>query len=181
MFVACCALVYINGGQLTDNLMPEIQESQDKPRLLSLLKNVHAAEAELFRHYSLRSDGGAYAALLVATALGAEVLKNGVNPGFDLLHPELKRLEVRSRRRPWDNRNERRIAVPKIKQGKFDHLVHVTFERDFSVTGAYIVPHDSVYEHLSVAGVKYLQYDAGVKLSGARDITVDVQIAQAKL
>ena len=48
-------------------------------------------------------------------ALGANILRNRVNKGFDLKHESYGRIEVRSRRYPLDERREDRVRLPKVK------------------------------------------------------------------
>lgn len=151
-----------------------------KPKMLTFFQEMHNAEQQLWLQHGIR-DQGAYAARLVAEALGAHVVTNGVNRGFDLEHPTLKRIEVRSRRKPFDQRNELRIELSAKKRGYFDHCAHVAFESDYTVIGAYIIHHDAAYRHLEATGKRYMRFDQGAALSSSVDITAKVIVAQGNL
>src|SRR4051812_38398045 len=97
---------------------------QKTKKMLALFRMMHACEKELWSLYGIK-DQGQYVARLVAESLGARVVANGVNQGFDLEHDQYGRIEVRSRRLPFDGRREDRAQVPSSKYGLFDHFVHV--------------------------------------------------------
>jgi hypothetical protein len=156
------------------------EEPTPKKSIFEYFKRLHSIEAELYQVHGLRKEG-AYAERLVATALEAAVLKNGVTRGHDLHHPTYGRIEVRSRRRPLDSRQEFRLTVEEKKRGQFDYCVHVSFDRDYTVIGAYLIPHDALFAHLDSVGRNKVRHDVGSKLPGATDITEAVQKAQAVL
>src|SRR5687768_6297220 len=126
----------------------------------ALFQLMHACEKELWSQHGIK-DQGQYAARLVADALGARVLANGVNQGFDLEHPRYGRIEVRSRRYPLDGRREDRAQVPLSKQGLFDHFVHIVFDGDFTVAAAYLAPHDAIETLVSRSKQRYVRLADG--------------------
>ena len=150
------------------------------PNLFELFQRLHLVERELWNHHKIGEEG-AYAARMVASALGAEVIRNGVNRGSDLFHPELKRIEVRSRRRPLDDRNETRIALGDKKRGYFDYCAHVLFNSDYTIARAYIVPHDAIFRHLEVSRRRYVRFEGGAALPESRDITSEMIAAQQRM
>jgi hypothetical protein len=149
-----------------------------KPTVLELLGKLHAIELELWEHHNIRHEG-AYAEILVAAALGASRNTNGVHRGSDLVHPEFKRIEVRSRRKSLDNRDETRISLEAKKRTHFEHCVHVVFNSNYTVRGAYLAPHDEIYGYLD-AGRRHISFNEGLKLPSSRDITAEVASAQHK-
>jgi hypothetical protein len=128
---------------MSDAAKPE-EVSTVKPSILSFFRRMYATEKELWDYHHIRTQGS-YVALLVAEALGAEVLSDGTTRGHDLYHPSYKRIEVRSRREPLDGRNEFRAELSEKKKGHFDHFVHVALDSNYTVVGAYIAPHNSCY------------------------------------
>ncbi len=146
----------------------------------ALFQRIHDYEKELWSRYGFK-DQGPYAELLVAKALGARVLTNGVNQGFDLEHPRYGRIEVRSRRYPLDGRREDRTQVPSSKHGLFDHFVHIVLDQDFSVAGAYLAPHDAMEALVKRSKQRYVRFADGAALPQAVNITAEVRAAQAGL
>lgn len=149
-----------------------------KPTLFELFGKLHAIERELWEHHGIRADG-AYAEELAAAALGAKRNTNGVLRGSDIFHPELKRIEVRSRRKSLDQRDETRITITD-KRGHFEYCVHLLFNFDYSVRGAYIVPHDVIFRFVD-SGNSKIRFNEGARLPGSRDITPEVIAAQRRL
>jgi hypothetical protein len=153
------------------------------PALLSsaeihdLFRYFHEIEKELWSRYKIK-DPGSYAEHLVAKALGASLLRNSVNKGFDLKHESYGRIEVRSRRYPLDGRREDRVELPNVKSGLFDFFVHVVFDPDFSVFGAYLVPHDAITALASASKNRRVRFSEGCALSDATDITFKVRKAR---
>ncbi|WP_162820671.1 hypothetical protein [Microvirga calopogonii] len=148
--------------------------------MLELFQRMHECEKTLWSRYHLK-DQGQYAALLVARALGACVVANGVNQGYDLEHPRYGRIEVRSRRYPLDGRREDRAQVPSSKQGLFDHFAHIVLDQDFTVAGAYLAPHDAIDAHVGKSKQRYVRFADGAALPQAVDITADVRAVQTGL
>jgi hypothetical protein len=148
-----------------------------KPNILSFFRRKYVIEKELWDQHHIRGDGK-YAELLVAEALGAHVLTNGVTRGSDLVHPSYKRIEVRSRRKPLGKSKELRAVLPESKRGYFEHFVHVAFDSDYTVVRSYILPHDSAYGILESGK---LSFDKGAAMSDAVDITAKVIAAQTRV
>lgn len=153
-------------------------ETTNTPRMSALFRQLAAVEQQLWEHFGVK-DQGQYAAQLVAQALGARKLANGVNKGYDLHHDLYGRIEVRSRRYPLDGRREDRAQVPVVKAGHFDHFVHLVFDQTFSVVGAYVCPHDRICELAAASKNRCIRYAEGVVLPGVIDITGAVRQAQA--
>lgn len=145
-----------------------------------LFRYTHQIEKELWSRYGIK-DQGSYAEYLVAEALGAQMLKNGVNKGFDLLHEHYGKIEVRSRRYPLDDRLEDRAQVPNSKSGLFNFFAHVVFDPSFKVHGAYLAPHDAISELASKSKNRYVRFSEGRSLSNSTDITAELCAAQVKL
>jgi hypothetical protein len=155
------------------------------PPLLSLasmrelFRYSHEIEKELWSRYKIK-DQGSYAEHLVAEALGASVLANGVNKGFDLLHERYGKIEVRSRRYPLDGRREDRAHLSIKKSGLFDFFVHVAFDSDYSVSGAYLAPHDAIAALAAESKNRCVRFSAGSALPNSTDITAKVKKAQSQ-
>ena len=62
--------------------------------MLALFQRMHCCEQELWSGFGIR-DQGQYVTYLVAEALGARILANGVTKGFDLEHAQYCRIDVR--------------------------------------------------------------------------------------
>lgn len=155
--------------------MPEVS----KASLLEIFGRRYKLEEELYQQHRIREEGG-YAARLVAEALGATVNTNGVEAGYDLTHPAWNRIEVRSRRLPFDGRNETRAVIPEKKIGKFDWLAHILFKTDYSLVGAYLVSASDVIARTK-PGDRKLPFDVGSHLPSAKDITAEVEAARQRL
>ena len=151
-----------------------------KRTMAELFRLLSASEKELWSTHRIREAGG-YATRLVAEALGAHVLTNGVNKGYDLTDASLGRIEVRSRRYPFDGRREDRVQVPTAKQGLFDHFVHVVFNETYEIAGAYLAPHDPIDVLASRDRRRYIRFADGRGLPQAIDLTAEVRRVQASL
>lgn len=158
--------------------MTIIEPSAPKAAILELLSKMHEFERKLWEAHGIRDDGG-YAEQLVAVALDAKRNDNRVLRGSDLFHSELKRIEVRSRRKSFDKRDETRISVSD-KRSHFEHCVHVLFNSDYTVRGGYIIPHDAIFRYID-SGNSKVRFEVGSRLPDSRDITPQLVAAQRRL
>lgn len=146
--------------------------------ILTLFQARDTIEREMYESFGIR-DLGRYVEHLVAAALGAELHASGVTKGSDLFHPLYGRIEVRSRRLPYDSRGEDRAQIPLEKRGLFDHFVHVVVGTDYRVVGAYLVPHDTVERLAGISRNRYVRFREGAALADAVDLTDQLRAAQA--
>jgi hypothetical protein len=146
----------------------------------TIFQQMYLLEQELWSRYRIR-DQGQYAARLVGEAIGARVLANGVNKGFDLEHDNYGRIEVRSRRYPLDGRREDRAQVPARKAGLFDYFAHIVLDTNFTIAGGYLAPHDVIDALARRGRQRYVRFSDGRALPGAIDITLLLREAQTRI
>jgi hypothetical protein len=103
------------------------------------------AERELI--WSGKSPLADYAELLVARHFGVEPLK-GTTPGYDLITPEGRKVQVKSRRFGPGSKPSHFGEFAEFDDERFDDFVGVLFEADFTVRGAYLAPYAWVADHV---------------------------------
>ncbi len=103
------------------------------------------ADRELI--WSGKSPLADYAELLVARHFGVEPLK-GTNPGYDLVTEDERRVQVKSRRFVPGSKPGHFGEFAEFEDERFDDLVVVLFEADFTVREAYLAPYAWVAERV---------------------------------
>ncbi|WKJ90680.1 hypothetical protein QZJ86_00675 [Methylomonas montana] len=154
--------------------------------LISTLREAISAQAEINRFLALNGIKdlvGDYGELLVHKALGG-TRKNPVNQGFDIEHPELKRIEVKTRKfellQNGSVREENRAVGFKSKKNSFEWLAHVVLNIDFSIVGACLVHYDDVWPEIERTSEK-VSFSMSSCLPSSRDITQELRQAQQEL
>jgi hypothetical protein len=120
-------------------------------------------------------DDGAYAELLFVAAMGGVRNADSTAKGNDVIHPDFGRIEVRSRRLPFDGRQETRAALPEWKIGHFDWMAHILFATDYSVRGGYLAPADD-FVALARRTSRKVAFANGARLPTAIDITAQQRV-----
>ena len=87
-----------------------------------------------------------YSEWLVSKSLGLTLQSNS-NEGFDAVDPEGIRYQVKGRRLYPSNQSRQLGVIRNLMENKFDFLIAVLFNRDFSVLEAYKVPHHIIEKH----------------------------------
>lgn len=90
--------------------------------------------------WSGKSPLADYAELLVARHYGTEPLR-GTNPGYDLETPDGRRIQVKSRRYGPGSKPSHFGEFAEFEDERFDELVVVLFEEDFTVRVAIMAPY----------------------------------------
>jgi hypothetical protein len=154
--------------------------------LISNLKEAISAQAEINKFLASRGIKdlvGDYGELLVHRALGG-TRKNAVNQGFDIEHPELKRIEVKTRqyelKQDGTIGKENRAVGFKGKKNRFEWLAHVVLNIDFSVVGGCLVHYDDVWPEIERTSEK-VSFPTSSRLPSSRDITQELRQAQQEL
>ncbi|MEN5033707.1 hypothetical protein [Pseudomonas sp. TWI929] len=143
--------------------------------LKTMLRYREALEAHGIR------DTGGYAELLAARALCASRNKSSVEKGFDILCPQLGRIEVRSRCLPRSGRHETRIELSDKKEGGFDYLLGILFDPDIEVVGGFLLPHHAAISLSRLQQFKRIPFATGLAHPQAIDITEKLRLAQQQL
>jgi hypothetical protein len=108
------------------------------------------AMTEMRRRDLIRSSNnptGDYAEVLVARVLGVEPV-GGPERGYDVISPPGVRIQVKSRRAAADGRVRGRFTpIRDIDAHRFDELVAIVFNHDFTVREAWRMPWAAVSEH----------------------------------
>jgi hypothetical protein len=112
-----------------------------------------------------------YAEVLVAEALNAQRIPNGVNQGYDLISSKYGRIEVKCRMLPTDGRIEERVDLKGSKIHGFDYLAIVIFYPDFGVKGSILVPYDNVWPIVDSRPYRRISYGEACQLHETVDIT----------
>ena len=148
----------------------------------TLMNRLFEVQTELSIHgINQNNEAGSYAEILIANALKSQRLTNGVNKGYDILSDKWGRVEVKSRRLPFDGRAETRVSIQKSKEGGFDHLAFVVFETNWSIHKALLLPYTQAWEAASMNTQRYLSLPDAKQLPDALDITGLVTEAREKL
>jgi hypothetical protein len=104
--------------------------------------------------WSGKSPLADYAELLVARHFGVEPLR-GTNPGYDLVTKYGRRVQVKSRRFAPGSKPSDFGEFSEFEDKRFDDLVAVLFEEDFTVRVAYLAPYAWVAERVKRVKDKY--------------------------
>ena len=116
---------------------------------LELLQAHANVIAELRRRGVLRTKSnpvGDYAEWLVSNSLGLTLEGNSA-AGYDATDAKGVRYQIKARRVTPDNKSRQLSAIRNLESADFDVLIGVLFDADFSVTGAYQVPHAVIGEY----------------------------------
>lgn len=150
------------------------------------LQEAIAAQAAIIRFLSrngIKDLVGDYGELLIHRAFGGE-RKSAVHQGYDILHPEFGRIEVKTRKYELKEdgsiRKESRAVGFKGKENGFDWLAHVVLDTDFSLVGACLAPYAQVWLEIERTTGK-VGFPTSSKLPGSRLITSEVKAAQLEL
>ena len=115
-----------------------------------------------------------YTEWLVCTKMGL-VQERKSNAGFDAVAPDGARIEIKSRRVTRQNRSVQLSAIRDLEAKKFDQLVGVIYEADFTIRYAAMIPHDLVGPNARFSAHTNSHLlnltEAVVGLSGVEDIT----------
>jgi hypothetical protein len=114
--------------------------------------------------WSGKSPLADYAELLVARHYGVEPLR-GTNPGYDLVTPEGRRVQVKSRRYGPGSKPSHFGEFSAFELERFDDFVGVLFEEDFTVRAAYLAPYQFVAEPVTIVKDKHRLNIAAVRNS----------------
>ncbi|MGY0798166.1 hypothetical protein ACW7G0_03800 [Lysobacter sp. A286] len=150
---------------------------------ISSLQEAISVQAKINRF--LASNGiknlvGDYGELLIHKALGGN-RKNAVNRGFDIEHPDLQRIEVKTRKyelkRDGTITRESRAVGFSGKKNSFEWLAHVVLNVDFSVVGACLVHYDDIWPEIERT-TKKVGFPTSSTLPSSRDITQMLRATQ---
>ncbi|WP_445776550.1 hypothetical protein [Shewanella sp.] len=126
---------------------------------------------------------GDYGELLAYTGLGGK-RENAVNQGYDILHSEFGRIEVKTRKyemlQSGAIRKENRAVGFKGKENGFDHLLHIVLDVDFSIVSACLCKYQDVWSEIEKTTGK-VSYSKSSSLPSSIDITNELKAAQQKL
>lgn len=89
-----------------------------------------------------------YAEWLVTQQFGLSLERNS-KQGYDATDQSGKRYQIKSRRLDQTNKSKQMSVIRNLDASEFDYLVGVLFNRDFTVKGAYKIPHSVIREHAS--------------------------------
>jgi hypothetical protein len=129
---------------------------------------------------------GDYGELLVNRALGGS-RAGAVNQGFDIIHPDFGRIEVKTRKyelqRDGRIRKEDRAVGFLNKEGGFDWLAHVVLNVDFSVEAACLVDYADIWPEITKTEGKNgkVAFARSIGCPSSQSITEEVRIAQREL
>lgn len=116
---------------------------------------------------------GGYGELLIHKAFGGN-RENAVNQGFDIQHPQYKRIEVKTRKyellQNGRARKESRAVGFKGKENGFDWLAHIVLDVDFAVVGGCLVSYQDVWPEVQRTKDK-VGFSTSSKLPSSLDIT----------
>ena len=123
-----------------------------------------------------------YAEGLVAKAL-CLTLNAGSTTGYDGTDENGRRIEIKGRRPTPHNKSRQMSAIRSLDAKHFDFLAGVLFAPDFTVLRAALIPYEQVKAQSTyvkhINGWRFLLRDAVWSLPGVRDITAELQEAQA--
>jgi len=150
------------------------------------LQEAISAQADINRFLArsgIKDLVGDYGELLAQEALGGH-RKNAVNRGFDIQHPELGRVEVKTRKyellQDGTVRKESRAVGFAGKESSFDWLAHVVLDTDFSVVGACLVSYHDVWPEILRTTGK-VGFPTSSRLPSSKNVTEMFREAQLKL
>lgn len=101
---------------------------------------------ELRRRDVLRSKNspvGDYAEWLVATTFGWQLQPKSA-AGYDAVDSNGIKYQIKARRITPDNKSRQLSAIRNLEAEAFDYVIGVLFDREFTVAGAYRIPHGVV-------------------------------------
>ena len=114
------------------------------------LLRLHARVIEELNHRGVlrtrNNPVGDYAEWLVSTSLGLTLANNSA-AGFDATDPDGVKYQIKGRRVTPDSPSRQLSAIRNLGAANFDHIIGVLFDAEFTVTGAYKVPHSVVREY----------------------------------
>jgi hypothetical protein len=87
-----------------------------------------------------------YAEWLVSKAFAFDLQPNS-NCGFDALDSKGVKYQIKARRLHTSNKSCQLSVIRDLEGKKFDFLIGVLFDKDFSILGAYKIPHHLIKEH----------------------------------
>lgn len=150
------------------------------------LQEAIASQAEINRFLAksgIKDLVGDYGELLIHEALGG-TRENAVNQGFDIQHPQYKRIEVKTRKyellQSGGVRKEGRAVGFKGKENGFDWLAHIVLDVDFSVVGGCLVSYKDVWPEVQRTKDK-VGFSTSSKLPSSINITSLLREAQKAL
>jgi hypothetical protein len=150
------------------------------------LQEAIASQAEINRFLAkkgIKDLVGDYGEMLIHKALGG-TRENAVNQGFDIQHPQYKRIEVKTRKyellQSGGVRKESRAVGFKGKENGFDWLAHIVLDVDFSVVAGCLVSYQYVWPEVQRTKDK-IGFSTSSKLPSSVDITSELIDAQKAL
>ena len=120
-----------------------------KPHFQDLLVLFGEVLDELKRKGIVRSRNNPvadYSEWLVAKALGLNLQPNS-NSGFDAIDSKGTKYQIKGRRTHPSNKSRQLGVIRSLKDKKFDFLIGVIFDKDFSVLEAYKIPHHLIKDN----------------------------------
>lgn len=133
----------------------DIVREWSKMKICTIAEAIRAQKAiDEFLFYEIGSDDlvGRFGKVLAASALRGELMPP-ITKGFDVRHPEYRRVQVKTRKLPRDGRRETR-AVGFREPNEFDWLCHVVLNNDYSVWGAWLVPYEKAWPMITQMSMK---------------------------
>lgn len=150
------------------------------------LQEAIASQAEINRFLAkngIKDLVGDYGELLIHKAFGGN-RENAVNQGFDIQHPQYKRIEVKTRKyellQSGGVRKEGRAVGFKGKEDGFDWLAHIVLDVDFSVVSGCLVSYQDVWPEVQRTKDK-VGFSTSSKLPSSINITNQLRDAQKAL
>ena len=121
----------------------------DKPHFRDLLVLFGDLLDELKRRGIVRSRNNPvadYSEWLVSKAFGLNLQPNS-NSGFDAVDSKGIRYQIKGRRLHPANKSRQLGVIRNLEDKKFDFLIAVLFNKDFSVLEAHKIPHRLIDKH----------------------------------
>lgn len=88
-----------------------------------------------------------YAEYLAKEVLNLQLMPNSY-AGYDAIDKKTKfRYQVKSRRLTESNASRQLGVIRNVKDKKFDFLIGILFDKDFSVQEAYLIPHELIKKY----------------------------------
>ncbi|HOP79619.1 MAG TPA: hypothetical protein PLZ21_03540 [Armatimonadota bacterium] len=114
---------------------------------------------------------------LVADSLGLTLQPNSTS-GFDALDSEGKRYQIKARRQTATNTSRQLGVIRNLEVQKFDYLIAILFNMDFSILEAYQIPHGVIGKHArySEHQIGHILVLRGAILSADGVVRIDAQL-----
>jgi hypothetical protein len=125
-----------------------------------------------------------YGELLAARALGDVKLEKPVTPGHDITHPELGKVQVKTRKLPvkanGKTGSETRAVFKVDEPNQFDWLLHIILNPDYSINAATRAKYDEVWPEITKTSMK-VTFPISSTLSSSVNMTDEIKEASKEL